>query len=151
SLKVTSYEKASGRIRGVMEWPEYDARHEFSGWIIGDKVKIREVHRLKKGAINIGLCYTITYREGTTGMEGACKVLDNENQIDPEPDPKDERPWDKVEEANYSSTAGTSFDPGDGTVSVDLADTTPDVGEAMKTLKNSFTSGKAIEGKGKEN
>jgi hypothetical protein len=63
-LKIVSYDQASGKVEGEIEWPSLNAIHKIVGQLTDSKITFTEVSYIKKGSANLNCEYTATFSNG---------------------------------------------------------------------------------------
>jgi len=58
TLKITSYDRATGAVVGQIDWPSLSSVHRIRGKIAGDKLTFTEVEAIRAGNAHLNVTYT---------------------------------------------------------------------------------------------
>jgi len=60
TLKITSYDRATGALVGQITWPSLSSVHRVRGTLTGNKLTFTEVEAIRPGGAHLNVAYTFT-------------------------------------------------------------------------------------------
>lgn len=70
-LKISSFDALTGRVEGVLEWPDLNAVNRIAGTLAGAWITFRETEYVKKGGAHLNVNYTGSIEAGVVSGQWA--------------------------------------------------------------------------------